>query len=168
MNIILIGFMGAGKSAVGHRLASELGMDYLDCDELIEKSAGMSISEIFAQKGEERFRELETAALKTLQDYDDFVISTGGGMVLREENVRLLKEIGPLVLLWAEPDVVYQRVKQETHRPLLKVADPKAEIKKILAKRRPVYERVADHLVNTSMMSIEQATEEIKQWLRSK
>lgn len=168
MNVILIGFMGAGKSAVGHRLASLEGMDYLDCDELIEQSAKMSINDIFAKKGEEYFRELETATIKTLQDYDNFVISTGGGMVLRQENVKLLKEIGPLVLLWAEPDTVYQRVKRETHRPLLKVADPRAEIEKILARRKPIYERVADHQVDTSKMTVEQAIEEIRQWLRSK
>ena len=84
MNIILIGFMGAGKSAVGKFLARELSMDYLDCDELVEKTAQMSINDIFAKKGEPYFRNLETEIIKTLQDYDNFVISTGGGMVLRD------------------------------------------------------------------------------------
>ncbi len=168
MNIILIGFMGSGKSAVGHRLARELKMDYLDTDELIEKTEKMSINDIFAQKGEPYFRDLETEVVRTLSDYDNFVISTGGGMVLREENVRMLKGIGPLVLLWAEPDTVYQRVREHEHRPLLNVPDPKAEIKRILESRTPVYKRVADHVVNTSKLNVDECVEEITEWLRSR
>ena len=168
MNIILIGFMGSGKSAVGHRLARELKMDYLDTDEIIERTEKMSINDIFAKKGEPHFRDLETEVVKTLADYDNFVIATGGGMVLREENVRMLKGIGPLVLLWAEPDTVYERVKRHEHRPLLRVADPRAEIKKILDKRAPVYRQVADHIVNTSKLNIDDCVEEITEWLRSR
>jgi len=168
MNIILIGFMGSGKSAVGHKLAKELTMDYLDCDEIIEKTAGMSISDIFAKKGEPYFRDLETEVIKTLQDYDNFVIATGGGMVLREENVKMLKEIGPLILLWAEPKTVYERVKKQTHRPLLNVAEPMAEIKKILDFRQPIYYQAADHIVNTSKLTIDEGVREIEEWLKSK
>src|SRR3989338_7713935 len=135
MNIILIGFMGSGKSAVGQKLAKELTLDYLDTDQLIEKTEKMSINEIFTRKGESSFRDLETNVIKTLRDYDNFVISTGGGMVLRPENVKMLKEIGLLVLLWAEPEVIYQRVKSETRRPLLKGADSFAEQNKILGPR---------------------------------
>jgi shikimate kinase len=168
MNIVLIGFMGSGKTAVGHRLARELKMDHLDTDELIEKTEKMSINDIFAQKGEPYFRDLETEVVKTLADYDNFVIATGGGMVLREENVRMLKGIGPLVLLWADPDTVYQRVKKHGHRPLLNVPDPQAEIKKILDGRAPVYRRVADHVVNTSKLNVDACVEEIMEWLRSR
>ncbi|MFH1347305.1 MAG: shikimate kinase [Candidatus Margulisiibacteriota bacterium] len=168
INIILIGFMGSGKSAVGHKLAKDLGMDYLDCDELIEKTEKMSINDIFSKKGEPYFRDLETEIIKTLADYDNFVFSTGGGMVLREENVKMLKELGPLVLLWAKPETVYQRVSKETHRPLLNVPDPLAEIKNILDKRTPVYDRVADFKVDTSKLSIDECVKGIKEWLRSR
>jgi shikimate kinase len=168
MNIILIGFMGSGKSAVGHKLARELSMDYLDTDEIIEKTEKISINDIFAKKGEPHFRNLETEVIKTLQDYDNFVISTGGGMVLRPENVKMLKEIGPMVLLWADPDAVYTRVKKETHRPLLNVSDPRAEIKKILDDRKPIYDQVADHKVDTSKLDVNEAVEDIKEWLKSK
>ena len=168
MNIILIGFMGSGKSAVGQKLAKELTLDYLDTDQLIEKTEKMSINEIFTRKGESSFRDLETNVIKTLRDYDNFVISTGGGMVLRPENVKMLKEIGLLVLLWAEPEVIYQRVKSETRRPLLKVADPLAEINKILGQRGPIYSQVADHKVDTSKLSVEAIVAEVKEWLESK
>jgi shikimate kinase len=168
MNIILIGFMGAGKSAVGHKLANELKMDYLDCDELIEKTEKTSINEIFEKKGEKYFRDLETEVIKTLADFDNFVIATGGGMVLREENVKLLKQIGPLILLWADSGVVYQRIKEQTHRPLLKVADPRAEIKKILDYRAPIYNKVADLKVDTSKLNVEESVREIMEWLKSR
>lgn len=161
MNIILIGFMGVGKSEVGHKLAEELKMNYLDTDELIEKTEKMSINDIFAKKGEPYFRDLETEVVKTLQDYDNFVLSTGGGMVLRQENVKMLKEIGPLILLWTEPEVVCERVKNETHRPLLNVRDPKAEIVRILEERAPIYNRVADFKVDTSNLNVEGAVKEI-------
>jgi shikimate kinase len=167
MNIILIGFMGSGKSAVGHRLARLRKMHYLDTDELIEKTEKMSINDIFAKKGEVHFRSLESEVIKTLQDYDNFVISTGGGMVLREENVKMLKEIGPLVLLWADPEVVYQRVKRHAHRPLLNVPDPKAEIKKILDYREPIYRKVADLVIDTSKMTVEEEVKKIEEYIHA-
>ncbi|MBU1027363.1 MAG: shikimate kinase [Candidatus Margulisbacteria bacterium] len=168
MNIILIGFMGSGKSAVGHLLANQLKMDYLDADELIEKTEKMPINDIFAKKGEPYFRELESQVIKTLQDYDNFVISTGGGMVLRQENVKLLKEVGPLVLLWAEPNVIYQRIKNEKHRPLLKVKVPRAEIYKILEQRESIYRQAADFEVDTCKLSVEEVSSKIITWLKSK
>lgn len=160
--------MGSGKSAVGQKLAKELALAYLDADQLIEKTEEMSINDIFAKKGEPYFRDLETNVLKTLQDYDNFVISTGGGMVLRQENVKILKEIGPLVWLFAQPEVIYQRVKNETQRPLLKVADPLAEIIKILGEREPIYRRVADHKVDSSNLSVDETIAEVKKWLKSR
>ncbi len=168
MNIILIGFMGSGKSAVGHLLAEELKMNFLDTDELIEKTEGRAISEIFKADGEEYFRELETEVLKTLQDYDNFVLSTGGGMVLREENVSLLKEMGPIVLLWAQPEVIHERVKNETHRPLLQVPEPLEEIKKRLEHRTPFYRKAADFTVDTSKFGPEEVAKDVLQWLKSR
>jgi len=168
MNIILIGFMGSGKSSVGRKLAKDLGMDYIDSDELIEKTEKMKINDIFAKKGEAYFRGLETGVIKTLEDYDNFVISTGGGMVLRQENVKMLKNIGPIVLLWADAEVVYGRIKNQTHRPLLQVPDPKAEIGKILDIRKPIYNQVADFKVDTAQLSIDETVERIKAWLKSR
>jgi len=168
MNIVLIGFMGAGKTAVGRLLAAELKLDYLDTDQLIEETEGRTIAQIFKRDGETAFRRLETEVLKTLQDYDNFVLSTGGGMVLRAENVALLKALGPVVLLRASAEVIYQRIKDEKHRPLLDVADPLAEIRQVLAVREPLYDRAADHLVETADLTPAGVAKEISEWLRSK
>ena len=168
MNIILIGFMGVGKSTVGRLLASELKLNYLDTDQLIEQTEARTISEIFRTEGEEHFRSLETEVLETLQDYDNFVLSTGGGIVLKEENVALLKIMGPIILLTADPAAIYERIKQETYRPLLQTADPPAEIIKLLERRRPFYERAAEYTVDTSTAAPGEAAKEIITWLRSK
>jgi len=168
MNIILIGFMGSGKTAVGQELARQLKLKYLDTDILIEKSGGKKISEIFAQKGEEHFRKLETEVVKALEDYDGFVVSTGGGIVLKEENVKMLKKAGPLVLLWAEPEAVIKRIGHQRHRPLLAVDDPAAEAKKILGQRKPIYQKAADFTVDTSNLKIEEVVSEIIKWLKSR
>jgi len=153
---------------VGKKLAQELGFKYIDTDQLIEKTKKRSIKDIFKKKGEPYFRDLETEVLKTLQEYENYVISTGGGIVMLEENVKILKEIGPLILLWAEPNVVYERIKDEKQRPLLQVPDPKEEITKILARRKPTYQSVADFMVDTSSLKVEEAVKEIVQWLKSK
>jgi len=165
MNIILIGFMGVGKSEVGRLLARRLNMNFLDTDELIEKTEGRKISEIFAKEGEGHFRDLETEVLKTLEDYDNFALSTGGGLVLREENVELLKEIGPLILLTAREEIILGRVKHTEDRPLLQGDQPK-KIKEILSERNPIYNKVADFVVDTSDITPEQAVEEILKWLK--
>ena len=160
--------MGVGKTVVGKKLAQELGFKYIDTDQLIEKTKKRSIKDIFKKKGEPYFRDLETEVLKTLHEYENYVISTGGGIVMLEENVKILKEIGPLILLWAEPNVVYERIKDEKQRPLLQVPDPKEEITKILARRKPTYQSVADFMVDTSSLKVEEAVKEIVQWLKSK
>ncbi|MFA5113980.1 MAG: shikimate kinase [Candidatus Margulisiibacteriota bacterium] len=168
MNIVLIGFMGAGKTAVGRQLAQDLGYNYLDTDELIEQTEKRSVAEIFAKEGEAHFRDLETEVLQTLQDYDGFVLATGGGMVLRPDNVALLQALGPVVLLWADPATIHQRIKSETHRPLLKVADPLAEIERRLGEREPYYRQAAETTVNTPGKEPAEIAEEIKEWLKSK
>ena len=160
--------MGSGKTVIGHRLARELKMTYLDTDQLIEEHEQMTINQIFAEKDEGFFRGLETSALKSLHDYDNFVIATGGGIVLREENVKMLKRLGPLILLWANPAVIYERIKSHKNRPLLDVADPKQEIRGMLEVRTPTYERVADFKVDTSKLSIDETITGIMQWLKSR
>jgi shikimate kinase len=106
--------------------------------------------------------------IKTLQDYDNFVISTGGGMVLREENVKMLKDLGPLVLLWAEPDIVFERVKDETHRPLIEEEEKKKRIEQILGSRKEIYHKAADLKVDTSQHSIEESVKRIINYVQSK
>ncbi len=160
--------MGVGKSAIGHKLAQKLGMDFLDTDELIEKTEKTQISKIFEKSGEEYFRDLETEVLKTLLDYDNFVLSTGGGMVLRQENVKMLKALGPLVLLTAKPEVVYERVKNLKTRPLLDVPDPKARIEEILKFRNPIYNSVADFTVDTGDLNVNELVEKIVKFVKEK
>jgi len=165
MNIILTGFMGVGKTEVGKALADKLKLNFLDTDELIEKTEGRQISEIFDKEGEPYFRDLETEVLKTLGNYDNFVLATGGGIILREENVELLREIGPLILLTAREEIILERVKDTEDRPLL-TGDKAQKIKEILSVRNPIYNRVADFIVDTSEITPEQATEEIIKWLK--
>jgi len=153
--------MGTGKSDVGRKLAKELKMHFIDTDTLIEKAEGKSISSIFKENGEGHFRDLETKILDTLSDYDNFVISSGGGMVLREENVKKLKKLGTLVLLHAKTEVIVERLKGVKGRPLLDVGDPEKRIVEILEARNPIYERVADFKVDTSEMNMAEAAQKI-------
>lgn len=168
MNIILIGFMGVGKSAVGRLLAERLNLSYLDSDELVEETESRKISEIFAKEGEAYFRDLETEVIKTLIEYDAFVVSTGGGIVLREENVKMLKEIGPLILLSARPEIIYERVKSVKDRPLLEQGEKLTQIKELLLKREPIYNKAADYTVDTSDAPVETVVEEIIKYVQSK
>lgn len=168
MNIILIGFMGVGKSAVGRLLAERLNLSYLDSDELIEETEGRKISEIFAKEGEDYFRGLETEVIKTLIEYDAFVASTGGGIVLREENVKMLKEIGPLILLTARPEIIYERIRSANDRPLLEQGGKLGQIKELLLKRAPIYNKAADYTIDTSDAPVETVVEEIIKYVQSK
>lgn len=112
-NILLIGFMGTGKSTVSARLKKELDMKEVDTDMLIEKRQGMTISDIFAKKGEEAFRNMETELLKELKSERNLIISCGGGMALRDENAAVMKEAGTVVWLTAEPETILERVKHD-------------------------------------------------------
>ncbi len=150
-NIILEGFMGSGKTTVSQILADELDMDLLDTDDAIETTEGRSINEIFASDGEEAFRDMETELLDTIASdhWRDMVISLGGGMPVREENRKLLSASGKVVYLKASPEVIYERVKDDTSRPLLKCEDPKAKIKELLDARSGFYEEAADLVIDT-------------------
>ncbi|RMF90114.1 MAG: shikimate kinase, partial [Methanobacteriota archaeon] len=131
-NIVLTGFMGAGKSAVGKRLGSRLGMPVVDTDEIIEQETEMRISDIFAEFGEPHFREIERMVVEGVSELEGHIIITGGGVVLNPENMKLLRKNGVIVYLHATPEVLYERVKSETHRPLLQVKDPMAKIRELL------------------------------------
>ncbi len=152
-NIVLIGFMGSGKSSIGRRVATRLGFQFLDTDALLVEREGREIAEIFEQDGESRFRDLETSVLGSLGVRDRCVISTGGGVILREENRALLRELGLVVWLTASDDVIYERVSRTDKRPLLRTADPRATVTQLFAARRPLYEAAAEFTLDTSTLS---------------
>jgi len=166
-NIVLTGFMGAGKSTVGKKLARTLNMSIVDTDDLIESRAEMSITDIFARHGEEHFRELEEKVVEEVSRLENHVIVTGGGVVLRESNMKNLKKNGVVIYLHATPEVIYERIKDQTHRPLLQVDDPMAKIKELLEYRAPFYAN-NDFTVDTSNLSVEEVVEEILRVLRKK
>jgi len=141
-------------------------MTYIDTDAIIENEQGMAINDIFAKKGEESFRDMETKLIGKLEKIDGHVVATGGGMILRPDNVKKLKAIGPLVLLWADPDTVFERVKEAGTRPLLNVEDQKAKIKEILDFRAPIYKGIADLEVDTSRLSPEEASNRIIKFVK--
>lgn len=159
-NILLVGFMGTGKTVVGNALAEALGFQYLDTDDLIVEMAGKTIPEIFSQDGEDRFRDYETEAVRKVGELRDHVIATGGGAVLRDENVALMKKAGKMICLTATPEVIYDRVKTDTYRPLLQVSDPMARIRELLALRKPYYDK-ADVMIDTSGLSVAQVVDKI-------
>ncbi|MGN0432439.1 MAG: shikimate kinase [Lachnospiraceae bacterium] len=156
-NIILIGFMGCGKSTVGIRLSYKLRRVVEDTDKLIEKKAEMSIKEIFATQGEPAFREMETECLKDLLLVkEEKIISTGGGLPMKRENHALLKKLGTVVYLRITPESVWERLKNDTTRPLLQCENPLAKIKELLAIRAPVYEEAADIIFDVDGKDMEE------------
>ena len=142
-NLVLIGFMGSGKTTVGHIL-KEHGYSLIDTDDYIEQSEGMTIKEIFDTYGEAYFREVETRTLKELiETTHHAVISTGGGMPLRRENARLLRELGTVWYLRVGEETIWNRVKKDTSRPLLQCEDPKGRIHELMQEREPIYKKAA-------------------------
>lgn len=144
-NIILIGFMGCGKTSVGIRLSYQLRRAFLDTDKLIERAQGKEISEIFAEVGEAGFRDMETQLLRDMIGTEQGkIISTGGGLPIREQNRKLLKELGTVIYLKLMPETVYERLKEDTKRPLLQCADPLQRIRTLMAEREAAYAEAAD------------------------
>lgn len=143
-NIYLIGFMGVGKSTVARELAKQTGAKCVEMDEWIEAQQGMPITEIFEKYGEEHFRNLETELLREIGQNENQIVSCGGGSVLRDENAALMKENGCIVLLWATPETIYERVKNSTSRPILNGNMNVEYIRELMEKRRVRYEMVAD------------------------
>lgn len=158
-NIVLIGFMGSGKSSVGRMLAKRLRFQFLDTDLLIEERAQMAIKDIFARQGEERFRERETAVLESLEGKKRHVLATGGGIVTQPRNLPLLHRLGWVVLLKADPEELFRRVSRNRDRPLLQVRDPRAKVDEMLAMRQPLYEATSDFQVDSTGMRREDVVE---------
>ena len=160
-NIILIGFMGTGKSTVSECLSRMYAMRIVEMDQVIAEREGMSIPEIFAAYGEEYFRNLETRLLVEAQSERNTVISCGGGAVLRERNVAEMKKNGKVVLLTASPQTIYERVKDSHNRPLLEKNKNVSYIEKLMEERKERYEAAADYLVPTDGRTGEEICREI-------
>ena len=159
-NIVLVGFMGTGKTSVGQKLAVRLQMPMIDTDDIIVEDSGMDIPDIFARYGETHFRDLESAAVRKAANLENHVISTGGGVVLRESNLDMLKRSGVVFCLTATPEEIWRRVGSETHRPLLQDPNPLDKIEQMLLERRPFYAR-ADYEIPTTGLSIKAVTDTI-------
>ena len=152
--------MGTGKSSVGQLVAAQLRFRFVDTDELVESLAGKSIARIFAEDGEDRFRECEAAVVEELKTYRNAVIAAGGGLILPESNLASLKTHALVVCLWASPEKIWERVRNQSHRPLLQTPDPQAKIRELLAARAPSY-RQADVLVNTELRSAKEVAHHV-------
>ncbi len=148
-NIYLVGPMGAGKSTIGRLLAAELSLDFKDSDKEIEARSGVDIPWIFDMEGEEGFRNRETAVLKELTQQNHLLLATGGGIVMRDENRRLLKAGGTVVYLRTSIDEQVRRTGKDKNRPLLQNEDPEAVLRALMAKRDPLYCEVADVIFDT-------------------
>lgn len=160
-NVFLIGFMGSGKSTVASCLAKNYGMKIIDMDQLIVEREGMSIPDIFAKKGEQYFRGVETSLLIEIQGQQHKVVSCGGGVVLREENVQAMKKCGQVVLLNAKPETILERVRDDDNRPLLRGNKNVKFIRDMMEKRQPKYEAAADFVVDTDGKSADMICKEI-------
>lgn len=160
-NIFLTGFMGTGKSTVSRQLGNILKYLEIDMDAEIEHRQNMKISEIFATYGEEYFRNLETSLIEEFRQKEGFILSCGGGAVLRPENVAYMKENGIVVLLTAEPETIYNRVCHSKNRPLLKGNMNVEYITEMMERRKDFYEKAADITVATDDKSPREIAEEI-------
>ena len=165
--IYLTGFMGTGKSMILNCLHEVCGFDKIEMDEQIVQEQGMSIPEIFEKKGEEYFRNLETELVRKISAMDNIVVSCGGGTVMRQCNVDEMKKNGTIVLLTAEPETVYERVKGSHNRPLLEKNMNPEYIKELMEARRPKYEAAADFVIKTDNRTVEEICLEINKRLKT-
>jgi shikimate kinase len=159
-NLALIGFMGTGKTTVGRLVAEALHFEFIDTDELIQAHTGKSITEIFAQDGEPAFRELERQVVRQLVTRTKTVISTGGGLPTNPENFALLKSFCLVACLWSAPEKIWERVRNQSHRPLLHDPDPQKKIRELLAAREPFYKQ-ADVLVNVDLRNVREVVQQM-------
>lgn len=168
-NVILIGFMGSGKSTTGIGLSYKLQCTLSDTDKMIEKQEGRTISEIFASEGEAYFREKETELLKKLkEEKTKRIFSVGGGTPLREENRKLLHELGTVIYLKISPETVYERLKGDGTRPLLQGENPMERIRELLSERKDIYEEAADVVIMVDGKKPAQVVGEIVELLKQK
>ncbi len=158
-NIILVGFMGTGKTVTGRVLAKETGLELVDMDSIIEERAGRAISEIFATDGEPAFRAMERELVQELAQREGLIISTGGGIVLNPDNIADFEKTGLVVCLKASPDRIFHRVEKDATRPLL-AGDKKAKIASILETRQSLYDAI-EHGIDTDGLTAEETAKPI-------
>lgn len=166
-NIVLVGFMGTGKTTIATKLAERFAMRYVSTDDLIVEKEKRTINEIFTRSGEDYFRDVESEVIKGLANQEGLVIDAGGGAVLREENMADFKSSGIVICLTADEETIMKRTKKYKHRPLLNVEDPKRKIRDLLAKRAPFYAK-ADHTIDTGKLTIRQVLEKIAEIIKAK
>ncbi len=166
-NIVLVGFMGTGKTRVGKLLATQLKRQRLCLDDMIEWKVGKPITKIFQEDGEQYFRKIESEVVKAASHDRNVVIDAGGGVVIDMNNIKRLKEHGIVICLVARPEVIYDRTKGSMHRPLLNTHDPVASISALLNKRKAYYGRV-DYTIDTSDISPEEIVAEILEMMNPK
>lgn len=168
MNVYLIGYRGTGKTSLGRILSIKLNQIFVDTDDLIVESEGMLIPEIFKQKGEEYFREIEHNILEDISQRNDMIIATGGGMVIREDNRDLLKNTGTCILLTADPEIIFQRISGDKNRPSLTNHKSELdEIKTMLDRRNNWYLETAQLSIDTGKNDIKTCIQLIKKSLEA-
>jgi len=160
MNIYLVGFMGTGKTSVGRELAKKKKWQFIDLDELIELREGRTIADVFAKDGEPYFRRREKQTLKEVAKEEKFVVACGGGIVVNQDNIKIMKETGQIICLGARPAVILKRTITSTHRPLLNVNNPKENIELLLKLRSPYY-ALAHKTIDTSKLSVKEVVAKI-------
>ena len=157
-NIILIGFMGTGKSTIGRNLSQIFGYPLIDTDHIIVEQQGRPIPEIFASEGENAFRDIETNLLHSLHKHSGHIIATGGGIIGREENRNILRELCYVVWLIAKPSEILERTSRNSNRPLLNNDDPEGTIRDLLEIRTPLYSKTAHLGIETDDLSFDEVT----------
>ncbi len=164
-NYVLIGFMGCGKTTIGRTLSERTGWENPDTDALLVKEAGMPVTEIFAKEGEQGFRDRETGLLRRLsaKGCENQIYSTGGGIVLREENRALLRQLGTVIYLEVSPGEVLRRLGDDTTRPLLQGENRMEKVQSLLEDRRSIYEAAADRIVRVDGRTPYEIADEILQ-----
>ncbi|MBI2036246.1 shikimate kinase AroL [Candidatus Microgenomates bacterium] len=161
MNIVLIGMRGAGKTTVGKMLASHLKKDFIEMDDLVAKKAGMKIAQIVKKHGWEYFRDLETQITQEVSQKDNVIIATGGGVVLRSENVQVLKKHGKLFWLSVGVNSLLKRIGNDANRPSLTGKSPKEDMEETQIQRQKLYEQAADVVIDTEKITAKEVMEEI-------
>jgi len=164
-NIVLVGFMGSGKTSVGRALADKLKLDFVDMDEVISREEGKSITMIFSESGEAYFRDLETGFLRNRLKDKHIILSTGGGVVLKEENRELLRKLGKVIFLNTPFEQILLNVKHDTTRPLLQKENAEQVILELMQTREPIYFESANIIIQTKGKSVKAIAEEIIQLL---
>lgn len=151
---VLIGLPGSGKSTVGRQLARRLDLSFIDSDHIIEQRLGCSIRDYFEREGEAAFRDLEQSVIQELTQAESGVLATGGGVVLRPVNRQRLRDAGHVIYLRSSPEEVFRRLRHDSHRPLLQVADPLARLRGLYEERDPLYRETAHFVIETGRPSV--------------